>query len=152
SWMANITSIQGALHIDNTGLATLSGIGNLKTVTGDFTLTSNASLGNLGTLTGLTDVDGSLSITSNAVLSNVNALSALTSIGSGGKGGNLKINSNGALANLGTGTQGLVKLATVNGFVDIDNNYNLTNLDGLKSLTSVGRTSSDYLYIYNNTL
>src|SRR5690606_27966980 len=55
----------------------------------------------------------------------------------------LEISSNSNLTDL----DGLSNLTSVGGFLDIHNNSNLTNLDGLSNLTSVG----GFLAIYNNS-
>jgi hypothetical protein len=148
AWMKNITDIQGFLHINSTPLTSITGLTNLKTISKEMTINSNAALTSLSSLTGLTSVGGFVEINSNGSSSgsfNINGLSAVTSIGK-----YLEINSNTGMANVGTGALGLVKLATVGGYVTINYNASLTNLDGLVGLTSIGTTTNDQLQIYSN--
>jgi hypothetical protein len=144
AWMKNVVNITGYLHIDNTGLTGLNGLGTLQTVGKEVSIYNNAALSNLGGLTGLKTVGSDMNIQSNAVLTNVNGLSALTTVT-----GYLQFYSNNSLSNLG----GLTALTSVGNYFNIQSNPALANVDGLVNLASVGAApgAQGYLQLYSNT-
>jgi len=83
------------------------------------------------------NLNGSLHVDSSS-LTAVSGITNLTNIG-----GDLTINSNGALSNV----PGFSGLQTVTGNVSIQSNASLTNISGFSALTGIG----GYLYIYNDT-
>ncbi len=167
AWLKNVVNVMGSVKITSTGLSSINGITNLQTVTGDLSITSNASLTNINGLAGLQTVNGNMDVTSNAALTNVNGLATSGFSGLTTVTGFLQFYNNAQLANLGGLTKltsvgnylniqsnsvlgtldGLANLVTVNGFLQIYSNPGLTSIDGLSKLTTVG----GYINIYNNT-
>jgi len=133
-----ITSIGGNLQIgciqcdplwyDNSQLISLSGLDNLTTIGGNFTIHSNSNLTDLTGLGGLTSIGGRLSI-SGSVLTSLNGLNNLESVQGITLGG--------------------LTLSCGNIFIQSPiGNYSLTSLSGLESL----QTLNDLLITYNNNL
>jgi GTP:adenosylcobinamide-phosphate guanylyltransferase len=53
AWLKNVVNLTGSLHIDATALTGITGLGNLKAIGKDFTVTSNTVLSNVNGLSGL---------------------------------------------------------------------------------------------------
>jgi Secretion system C-terminal sorting domain len=140
-------------------LLDLSGLGNLQSVAGDFTilfsplqhltgleglsliggecLIRETNIQSLSALTSLNKIGGDISIYDNQMLSNLQGMEGLGSIG-----GNFIISNNSGLLNL----KGLSGLDTIPGLLSIRENNNLSNLAGLENMTFIG----DYLWIEEN--
>src|SRR6267154_2055468 len=110
-------------------------------ITGTLTI-SGDDITNLDSLHSLTRVEHDLIISNNPNLIDLTGLSSLTYVGAGGAGPypGAHISYNPKLTNL----DGLNKLASVAGMLEIYNNDALTNLDGLSSLASVGSPPPSY--------
>ena len=145
------TTLPGSLTIaDNTSLTGLKNLSTLQTIGGALTISNNA-IANLDSLHSLTRVGKDLEISKNANLTSLTGLSSLTYVGAGGgpySGAHIK--NNPKLTNL----DGLNKLASIAGMLDISSNAALVNLDGLSSLASLGSHFPDYqcLSIINNAV
>jgi hypothetical protein len=137
AWARNIENATGHVKFDGTALTAISGLTNLKTVGGDFSIYNNPQLTAVTGLTGLTTVTGFANIQSNGSLTSVNGLAALTTVN-----GYLQIYQNAALQTLG-----LTNLTTVGKQVYFYNCDALTNLNSLTKLVSIGTTTSEGLTI-----
>jgi hypothetical protein len=118
-------------------------------ITGTLTI-SGSDITHLDSLYFLTKVDGDLWISTNPNLTSLKGLSSLTYVGVGGGGPypGFHITYNSSLNSV----DGLSKLTSIKGAMEISNNSNLTNLDSLSSLTSIGSFAPSYqcLTIVNN--
>jgi len=136
------TTLAGSLIIaDNTSLTGLKNLSTLQTIGGALTI-SNTGVANLDSLHSLTRVGKDLEISKNSNLTSLTGLSLLTYVGAGGgpySGAHIKYNPK--LTNL----DGLNKLVSIAGMLDISYNATLINLDGLSSLASLGSHFPDYL-------
>lgn len=144
--LGNITSIGGKLKIiDNSLLASLTGLENLSNINGHLVIGEYDDLGgmhgnplleNLSGLNNLLAIGGDLCIVNNSKLVDIKALENLTSVS------DLCIRSNRILTSL-NGLEGLTSTRSL----IIHSNYSLTNLSGLNNLTSV---LGNYLTIQEN--
>jgi len=142
--LSAVTSLRSLGIYDNNGLTDLSGLSALINVDGEVIIADNLTLGNLDGLSAMLNVGGLLTVAGNASLTDLNGLSALTSVGAGDWVGNdgLSILQNESLANV----DGLAAVTKLHGELWIQDNANLTDVDGL-----LGISSSDGLAIKNNT-
>ncbi len=139
SGLENLTSIDGALHLEhNAGLTSLAGLDHLTSVGGDLGISYNAALTSLIGLEKITSLDGDLYIANNNALTGLSGLDNLISVGGG-----LDVSFNGDLNSLA----GLEKLTSVSGQLTISSNSSLPSLAGLEELTTVHG-----LMIYNNSV
>lgn len=76
-----LDSIEGKFKIQNTELANLNGLQNLKKVTNSFVLWGNNSLIDNSALENLTDLGADLSILNNAIMPNLDGFSSLNTVG-----------------------------------------------------------------------
>jgi hypothetical protein len=134
SGLTCVNHISGDLRLHcNPSLATLAGLENLLTVGGDVEIVGDDALYNLDGLGSLTTIGGDLRITRNAALQN---LSGVDARGPGSPIQHLGLDSlltvGGDLALGGADTRGACPTSTTVG------NPTLGDLEGLKSLTSVG--------------
>ncbi len=117
------------------GAAGLEALDAITSVAGGVRVDDNDALENLD-FDALTSVDGNMHIDGNNVLSNLDDLDGLTTIG-----GTLTISNNTVLPDLGDGaTTGFCDLASIGGGLNISDNGNLSNIDGLGNalLTIIG--------------
>jgi len=133
--LQNITTIGRNFAIEESALASLTGLSNLKTVNGEFRMQDNASLTSLNGLQGLTKVGGSLMM----IFTNVASLSGLQNLTSIGR---LDL----YFTNI-TNFTGLENLTSCNSF-NITYNSLLTSLTGLENVLS----TNPYVYIAENQL
>ena len=110
--------------------------GNLREVTGSFSVLENASLSGVGQFPILDTVDF-VTVVGNATLQSLDALSSVTTID-----GALDLRGNGALQNL----DGLTSVTALNGDLIIHSNGSLANIDSLSNLQTIG----DLMAVYNN--
>ncbi len=146
SALSNLMSIGGSLHIEGTALMSLTGLENIQTIPGDFTLYKNDFLTNLSGLNNLTIIGNTLEIgyesfysvfeAGNPALTDLTGLSNLSNIGL-----NLRITGNGSLVNL----TGLENITTIPGELGIYENDGLINLTGLDNLTTVSFLKIGYV-------
>ena len=128
--LSNLTSVSGNLTIhSNYALTSLVGLTNLAYVGGELKIENNTTLTSLNGLTSITSLGKSITIYKNAALTNLVGLANLTSVG-----GSILLWNNAALTNI----DGLINLSSVGGFLYFKENAALTNLDGLASLTYLG--------------
>ena len=134
------TPITGNLTISGADITDLSGLKNLKSISGDLRIEANEVLTNLDGLHKLDSIGGALIIYGNPALTNIDGLCNLTAINSG-----LSIIGNLVLANV----DGLQNLNNIGGNLNISFNDILTNVDGLQGLNEIG----GYLFfIFNDAL
>jgi Putative metal-binding motif len=134
------THIIGDVTINGNNISTLSGLGNLNSISGELIIIYNSSLISLGGLENLNSIDGGLSIYGNFNLNNLSGLENLNFVG-----GFLLIQFNNALTNL----NGLENLSAVGGNLQIDYNDALTSLSGLQN---IGAINGDLLIVSNAAL
>ncbi len=131
SFLANVTTIENDIEISGSpSLTSLSGLANLKTVGGKFSLL-NVGVSNLEGLENLEHIGGMLSIKYMLNLTSLSGLSSLISVG-----GVLSITENPLLTGFGS----LQSLASVGEAVEIFDNPALASFNGLQNLESVGQT------------
>lgn len=127
--LSSLVSVGSVEIRDNDILPSLSGLGQLQSVSGDMEISVNQALLSLSGLENLQSVGGKLKIHVNPSLTDLNALQNLNTLG-----GDLELNHNLILPNL----HGFGNLNTVGGGMLINNNDALTSLDGLQNITSAG--------------
>lgn len=142
--LSNLLSV-GSVEISNNDiLPSLSGLGQLQSVSGDMEISVNQALLSLSGLENLQSIGGKLKIHVNPSLTDLSALQNLNTLG-----GDLELNQNLTLPNL----HGFGNLNTVGGSMLINNNDALTSLDGLQNITSTGGelfiTQNDHLLNLN---
>ncbi len=131
SFLANVTTIENDIEISGSpSLTSLSGLANLKSVGGKFSLL-NVGVSNLEGLENLEHIGGTLSIKYMLNLTSLSGLSSLSSVG-----GVLSITENPLLTGFGS----LQSLASVGEAVEIFDNPALASFNGLQNLESVGQT------------
>lgn len=139
----SITSVGTLLVAGNANLENLHGLENLTTVlascacpTRGININDNPKLTNLDELSHLTTVGGMVNITGNTLLASIEGLSSLTQIGSNSEFGDqaIDVENNPLLTNL----HGLRNVTSVQGGIRIVNNDAMTSLEGLEHLTSIG--------------
>jgi len=81
--LSNVTTMSGALTLEDCGMSSLKGLNNLKDVGGDLVIKNCSELINLDDLENLKRVGGRLTIRDNNALSDVKGISGLQSIGLG---------------------------------------------------------------------
>lgn len=157
SFLPVIEQIKGGVRIStNPNLTDLSGLKRIQYTNGNFEVFSNMSLINLSGLDSLQRVGGTFDIADNTSMTSLEGLNRLDSVG-----GDLSIWYNAVLADISqlkrvksaeylflydnftlTNLNGLDSLTTVRGRADIFQNANLVNLTGLNRLQSVGTVLS----------
>jgi len=151
SGLNNITSINGNLQIANTALTGLSELSQLNTVGGNLEIGDNSEITSLIGLEGISTLNENLAVIGNTLLPNLEGLEQLTTVGN-----YLWVSGNGSLQSL-SGLQSITSagylyvfdnpnlsainlnaLATVSLDVWLMQNDELTNLNDLSNLLSIG--------------
>ena len=136
-------AVSGEIYINNNaGVCTDQSALSNTTYRGDITVTTQAAVDALATtLAGKTRINGNVTIgTTGSSLSGITDLSPLSNIVR--ITGNLRIQSNGRLANLNA----LTHLQTIGGVFAVSSNSELTDLDNFPVLQSIG----GYFYVSGN--
>jgi len=143
----NLTSIEGLRSVtqtqlieinQNTSLLNLYGLHNVTTITSALRIIQNESLNDILDFNSLSFLGGNMEIRGNTSLQNLEGLNNIQSIG-----GNLIINSNSQLLSL----EGLNNLQSIGGILNIVSNNSLLNINALINTISLEGT---YLRIENN--
>jgi len=136
----NLTRVGIDLHIAFVnGLTDLAGLNNLSSVGWGLKIDHNEGLVSLNGLENLTSANyGSIIISRNSYLNSLSGLEGLKSIGY-----SLRIRNNDTLTTL----EGLDNLVSVNGPLEITNNANLNDLNGIGN---INHTNISELLIYDN--
>jgi len=123
--LAGCTSINGNLTISAPNATYLNSLSSLTTVNGNLMIANGTNLTNLDGLSNLTTVTGNLVIGATNI-SDLNPLTSLTTING------LVLNANNSLTDI----QALSNVSgSLTGNIEIMNNQNLTNLNGLQNIT-----------------
>jgi hypothetical protein len=138
-----ISRIQGFLLIDRTGLTSLNGLQNLKSVGGDLNIFGNPYLVALVGLTGVTNITGTLEIRDNPLLTHMmyGSVSGPIVVTPLVNVNDVIIRNNPSLLTL----QGLEYLTTINGLLWIADCPALTSLQDFNNLNNVGALSIEGL-------
>ena len=137
-----LRSVGGLVIGDDDALTSLEGLGSIESIDGGVEINHNDALTSLEGLSALSSIGGELRISGNDHLTNLQGLEALTSLGS------LRVYEAEALTSL----HGLEGVAVISGDLTIGfwqavsgmspsgpwRNHDLTSLDGLGALSSVG--------------
>lgn len=151
SGLDNLNSIGGSLILNSLqSLTNLSGLGQLTSIGANMTFFNCSNLSSLNGIGNISIIPGNLILNDNINLSNISALNSLTEVG-----GNLSINSYGSVVNLlglnnlhrvggsfylagkTTGYSSLNALSVVNQELVIQNNTEITEINGFSNLDSV---------------
>lgn len=165
--LSGLTSVGGSVDINsNPELIAVGGFSGVGIIPGRLNINYNNQLRNLDGMEDITQVNEDVEISSNSALENIDGLQNLLSVGQTGiYEGSLYIQYNENLFSLG-----LSSLQRVEGYLYIQDNALLDNLDGPSALTYVGYdvyitnnpnldradafgellTIGSYLYIYSN--
>lgn len=160
-----ITTVTGDIYIhDNEHLTNLDGLDHLTSVGGDFEIAMNPMLSDLNGLNSLSNVSGYFGIGANDVLTNFDGLESLTSVGALGFGELPALENIDGLSNLATidgedpeiaiaeceylsNLDALSNMVAANAKIEIENNPNLVQIDGLHNITT-----AKYIKIENNDI
>ncbi len=134
--LQNITTIVRSSTIKTSGLASFMGLNNLKTIGGDFDVINSDNLPDFSGLESLETIEGDFDIQLCDFLNSFQGLNELKSVGS------LRVNK----TTLET-FNGLNSLTNIDGFLEIEFNYELLNLTGLENLERI----NGGLVLYVNT-
>ena len=124
----DLTDFVGNLWIKEVNVSSLAGLENLRNITGDFKISSNAALASLDGLDSLISVGGRFEISENDVLTSLEGLENISRVE-----GDLAILNNMVLRSL----DGLGGLTTAGKDVMILNNTKVTSLAGLGKLSEL---------------
>ncbi|MFA5419544.1 MAG: T9SS type A sorting domain-containing protein, partial [Bacteroidales bacterium] len=133
--LAKLLSIGKDLTIsyNSQGIASLTGLDNLKIIGGNLELSSNYALSDISSLDNLSVINGSLKIYENPYLTSLSGLNNLNSIG-----GDVELNYNYSLLDLSDFNQ----LTKIGGNLNIEYNDQLNSLTGLELLDTINGSLS----------
>jgi len=137
--LERLTDLEGGLYVKHSGVTSLLGLENLRTIAGDLDLEDNDEIRDYTALSGLTTVGGYLDLNNSDLLVDLEGFASLTSVGR-----SLYLTRNPRLIDVG----GLAALRTIGRDLWIDEAA-VRHLDGLSGVEDIG---DDLVVIHNHAL